>query len=68
MRLIRNSRGSIVILDRAGLEALAADGYGIPEAEYERLIGPLRKRVPVGEPAGEANGSVVSFRRDKPED
>jgi hypothetical protein len=31
-----------VVLDRAGLEAAAGDSYGVPEAEYRRLIGPLR--------------------------
>jgi CRP-like cAMP-binding protein len=35
--LIENSRGSIVILDRAGLEASANGLYGVPEAEYERV-------------------------------
>lgn len=44
-RLIRATRGRIEILDRAGLEALAVASYGVPEAEYERLIGkPLRKQ------------------------
>ena len=37
--LIRSVRGSIAILDRAGLEAFAAGSYGVPEQEYERLIG-----------------------------
>lgn len=36
--LIRATRGRIQILDRRGLEAIAAGCYGIPEAEYERLI------------------------------
>ena len=45
--LIVNTRGSVVIRDRAGLEALAAGGYGLAEAEYERLIGsPVRRRIP----------------------
>lgn len=37
--LIRANRGQIVILDRDGLEDEAASAYGIPEAEYTRLIG-----------------------------
>jgi hypothetical protein len=41
-RFIRNERGCVTIVDRAGLEAFAADAYGKPEAEYERLIGPFR--------------------------
>lgn len=48
MGLIRSLRGLVVFRDRAGLEALAADAYGIPEAEYGALIGPLRR---TGEPA-----------------
>ncbi len=39
--VIRARRGNIVVLDRAGLEAAAGDSYGVPEAEYRRLIGPL---------------------------
>ncbi len=40
--LIRNARGQITVLDRAGLEAAAAGSYGAPEAEYARLFGPPR--------------------------
>jgi CRP-like cAMP-binding protein len=40
--LIRTERGSVTIRDRRGLEHFAGDAYGKPEAEYERLIGPLR--------------------------
>ena len=36
---IRSRRKRIQILDRARLEALAAGTYGVPEAEYTRLIG-----------------------------
>lgn len=42
-RLLRATRGNIRILDRAGLELVAAGAYGIPEQEYERLIAPLRR-------------------------
>ncbi len=40
--LIRNARGRITVLDRAGLEAAAGGSYGAPEAEYARLFGPAR--------------------------
>jgi CRP-like cAMP-binding protein len=37
--LISYRRGEITVLDRKGLERLAGESYGIPEAEYRRLIG-----------------------------
>ena len=37
--LIRASRGQIVVLDRKGVEKRAKHCYGIPEAEYRRLMG-----------------------------
>jgi CRP-like cAMP-binding protein len=37
--LIRAVRGHITVLDRAGLKRLAGDSYGVPEAEYFRIIG-----------------------------
>jgi CRP-like cAMP-binding protein len=40
--LITSTRGLLVIRNRAGLEVLAGRSYGIPEAEYARVIGPLR--------------------------
>jgi CRP-like cAMP-binding protein len=40
--LIRANRGTIFVLNRAGLEKRAGGCYGVPEAEYERLIGPWR--------------------------
>jgi hypothetical protein len=36
---ISTSRGTISVLDRRRLEASAGEGYGAPEAEYQRLIG-----------------------------
>jgi CRP-like cAMP-binding protein len=42
-RFIRAQRGCIVVRDRAALVEFAGDAYGPPEAEYERLIGPLRR-------------------------
>jgi CRP-like cAMP-binding protein len=41
-RFIRAERGHITIRNRTALEEFAGDGYGKPEAEYERLIGPWR--------------------------
>ena len=42
-KLITAARSRIVIRNRAGLETLAGKAYGIPEGEYSRLIGPLRR-------------------------
>jgi CRP-like cAMP-binding protein len=41
-RLIRSLRGLVVVLDRKGLEEFAQGCYGVPEQEFERLIGPAR--------------------------
>lgn len=43
-RFIRAERGCITIRDRAALEEFASDAYGRPEAEYERLLRPSRRR------------------------
>jgi CRP-like cAMP-binding protein len=40
--LVWANRGLITIRDRPGLEAHAGMSYGVAEAEYGRLIGPLR--------------------------
>jgi len=37
--LISYQRAQITILDRNGSERLAGEAYGVPEAEYRRLIG-----------------------------
>jgi CRP-like cAMP-binding protein len=37
--LIRAQRGEITVLNRKGLEQRASHSYGVPEAEYRRLIG-----------------------------
>ena len=39
--LIKAPRGNILIVDRDRLERAAGASYGVPEAEYRRLIGPL---------------------------
>jgi CRP-like cAMP-binding protein len=41
-RVIKAGRGRIEILDRDELRAGAGDCYGVPEAEYERLIGSFK--------------------------
>lgn len=38
-RAVRSTRGCVSIRDRTRLEELAGDSYGIPEREYERLLG-----------------------------
>jgi CRP-like cAMP-binding protein len=38
-RIIKATRGNIRILDRSKLQEVAGDCYGLPEAEYARLIG-----------------------------
>ncbi len=38
-KIIRAVRGKVTVLDRKRLEAKARDSYGVPEAEYRRLIG-----------------------------
>ncbi|GJE62154.1 Crp/Fnr family transcriptional regulator [Methylobacterium trifolii] len=40
--LVRARRAHITVLDRAKLEMAAGDAYGPAEAEYERLVGPMR--------------------------
>jgi len=37
--LISYKRGKIIVRDRKGLERTAGEAYGVPEAEYRRLIG-----------------------------
>ena len=38
---IRSERRCVIIRNRAALEEFAGDSYGLPEAAYRRLIGPL---------------------------
>ena len=40
---IKAQRGLLTVLDRHKLEEAAGESYGIPEAEYERVIGPFRR-------------------------
>ena len=46
-RLLRCTRGRIVVRDRGGLEAFAGEAYGAAEAQYRLLIAPFGKSVPV---------------------
>ncbi len=41
--LVRAQRARVRVLDRRGLTEAAGPAYGPAEAEYERLIGPLRR-------------------------
>jgi CRP-like cAMP-binding protein len=43
-KLIHSHRATIIVRDREGLEAFAADAYGISEGEYARLLGDFRRR------------------------
>lgn len=45
--MIRSKRGRVIIRDRDQLEDIAGDSYGVPEAEYRRLIGPLGRESTV---------------------
>ncbi|WP_353642480.1 Crp/Fnr family transcriptional regulator [Mesorhizobium sp. WSM2239] len=49
--LIRANRGVVIVRDRGGLVAASAGSYGVPEAEYERLIGKI---------AGPAQGNLLA--------
>lgn len=44
--MISSKRARVIILDRGKLEELAGEGYGRPEAEYRRLVGPFGKNGP----------------------
>nr|WP_246412965.1 Crp/Fnr family transcriptional regulator [Methylobacterium brachythecii] len=44
--LIRARRGRVTVLERRRLEEAAGESYGTAEAEYERLVGPLRRCPP----------------------
>jgi CRP-like cAMP-binding protein len=41
-KVIRATRGNIRVLARSRLVEIAGGSYGIPEAEYDHLIGPLK--------------------------
>jgi CRP-like cAMP-binding protein len=41
--MIRSMRGMVVVVDRGKLADLAGDGYGLPEAQYTKLLVPFGK-------------------------
>jgi hypothetical protein len=41
---IRSTRGNVRILDREKLIEIAGGCYGVPEREYEKVLGPLRAK------------------------
>lgn len=43
--MIRSKRGRVIVRDREKLQELAGDSYGVPEAEYRRLVGPFGRSV-----------------------
>lgn len=45
-KLIRSNRGTIIVINRRGLERFAAGCYGLPEREFERLLGADRTDEP----------------------
>jgi hypothetical protein len=57
---IRNRRGLIIVRSREKLEEIAGDAYGLPEAQYSRLITPFGKLVATleGAPASEQVNEV----------
>jgi len=61
MQMIRGERGNITMRDRAALEDYARDAYGVPEAEYVRLIGPMPKAetLAAAKKAREANQAQI---------
>ena len=58
--LIKATRGNITVIDRKGLEAHSDRSYGIPEAEYERLIGRASRTASA---ASAAKGDTGAPRR-----
>jgi CRP-like cAMP-binding protein len=56
--MIHSKRGRVIIRDREMLEEMAGDSYGVPEAEYRRLIGPLGRST--GEQLSRDAGSRTS--------
>lgn len=67
--LISQARGTIAVLDREGLQERANGFYGVPEAEYERLLGTndlivsKKSRAETEQPASVQSSSVQKIRR-----
>ena len=55
-RLVRCTRGRVLVRDRIGLQVRAGYSYGYAEADYNRAIGPFGKasagKLPQDKPAG----------------
>ena len=47
-RIVRCTRGQLVVRDRAALGAIAGDSYGGAEASYARMVGLLRQGLSFG--------------------
>lgn len=45
--MVRSTRGHVTVLNRGKLKALAGDSYGVPEAEYRRVIEPELAQRPI---------------------
>lgn len=60
--VIRNHRGEITIRNREELIAIANGSYGVPEAEYERLIGKIGEAAQGTNIALPANGQLPAGR------
>lgn len=66
---LSQTRGRIVIVDRDGLVERAGGFYGVPEAEYERLLGASdlttesKTRYGSGLKMPVQSGAVPRFRR-----
>lgn len=60
--LIRATRGQIAVLHRDGLIEAAGGSYGVPEAEYERLLG-LAASLPRAAQCDRSGGFRVSSAR-----
>jgi CRP-like cAMP-binding protein len=43
---VKATRGLVKMVNRARLEELSGESYGVPEAEYRRLVGPFGKSAP----------------------
>jgi hypothetical protein len=60
--LIRATRGSVVIVDRDGLEKMSNGAYGKPEAEFQRCSARLHSIIAISR----RQRSAVNFRRGNP--
>jgi DNA-binding MarR family transcriptional regulator len=59
MGIIRAKRGLVRVKDRAKLEEVAGGSYGVPEEEFERLIGSSYSAVKAAESEAEGGDTLV---------